>query len=54
MGPFLIVTLQPFGTDLADLLQGFEHIGIEHFGPVRPIEALDKGILIRLPGLDVP
>ena len=54
MGPLFVVTLQPFGTDLPDLVQRLKHIGIQHFGAIRPIEPLDEGILIRLAGLDVP
>lgn len=52
--PLFIVSLYPFGTDLADLIERVKDISIQHFRAIRPIEPLDKGILIRFPGLDVP
>lgn len=54
MGPFFIVTLQPFRTDLAHLLQRLKYIGTQYFGPIHPVIAFDQGILIGLARLDVP
>jgi hypothetical protein len=48
MGPLFVVTVQPFGTDLPDLVERLKHIGTEDLGPIRPIEAFNEGILIRL------
>ena len=53
MGPFFVVTLQPFLTDLSNLVQRLNHIGVEHIRPIGPVIALDKSILIRLARLDV-
>jgi hypothetical protein len=53
MEPFFIVTLQPFCADLSHLLQGFKHIGVQHFRPVGPIIAIDEGILIPFPWFNV-
>jgi len=53
MGPLFVVTLQPFGADLAHLLQGFKHVGVQHFRPIGPIIALDEGILIRFSRLNI-
>lgn len=54
MGPFFVVTRQPFRTDLSNLIQQLKHIRIQHFCPIRPVIALDERILIRLARLDVP
>ena len=48
MRPLLVVTKQPVRSDLAHLLQRFEHLSIEHLGAIRAIEPLDERILIRL------
>ena len=53
-GPVFIVTQQPFDAGLSDLLQGFKHVGVQHFRPIGQIEAFGEGILIQLPRLDVP
>ena len=53
MGPFFVVTLQPFLTDLLNLVQRFNHIGVEHIRPIGQVIALVKSILIRLARLDV-
>ena len=54
MRPLVVITLQPFGTDLPDLVERLEHIGIQHFGPIGSIEALDECILIGSARLDIP
>jgi len=53
MGPFFVVTLQQFCGDLAHLFQRLKHKGIEHFCSIGPIIALDEGILIRFPRLNI-
>jgi hypothetical protein len=54
MRPLFVITLQPFGTDLSHLIQRLKHIRIEDFGSIRPVIALDQGILIRFARLNVP
>lgn len=54
MRPLFVITLQPFGTDLSHLVQRLKHIRIEDFGAIRPVIALDQGVLIRFARLDVP
>src|SRR5262252_3095159 len=53
MGPLGVVGLEPGLSDRADLFERFEEMGIEHLLAERSVEALDKGILIGLAGLDV-
>jgi hypothetical protein len=53
MGPFFVVTLQPFRTNVSNLVQRLEHIGIQHFRAIGPIESFDEGVLIRFPWLDI-
>ena len=53
MWPLLVVSPEPRSADLADLVQIFEHIGIEHFVSKRAVVALDVRILIGLAGLNV-
>jgi hypothetical protein len=48
----LVVASNPFCGHLAHLAQGFEHIAVEHFGPVAAVETLDVAILHGLAGLD--
>lgn len=52
MRPLVVVFPEPGLDDLADLGQGLEHVGIEDFVAEGPVEALDEGVLVRLPGLD--
>ena len=52
MRPLLVVLDQPILRDLLHLFDRFEDVGVEHFGSVRPVEALDERVLIRLAGLD--
>jgi hypothetical protein len=42
MGPFFVVTLQPVRTHFSHLVQRLEHIGIQYFGAIGPIEPLDE------------
>lgn len=53
MRPLLIVTLEPVRSDFANLLSRLEHIRIQHFRPIRPIEPLDEGVLYRPLRLDI-
>ena len=53
VGAFLVVYGDPLTRDLADLVQRFEHVGIEHLVSRGSIVAFDVGVLIRLAGLDV-
>lgn len=48
-----VVHLQPFLRDLPDLGQRGEDPRVEHLGAVRLVEALDNGVLVRFPRLDV-
>lgn len=54
MRPLFVVTLEPFRTDLSDLVQRFKHVGVQYFCSIRAIESFDEGILIGLARLDVP
>ena len=36
------------------MLQRLEHIGVQHLVPISTIEPFNKGILIRLVGLNIP
>jgi len=53
MGTLFVVALQPFVADLANLLQGFKHVGVQNFRPIGPILSFDKRILIRFPRFNV-
>ena len=53
VGRLGVVGLQPPGRYLPDLGQGGEEPGIEHLLAIGAVEALDEGVLIRLPRLDV-
>ena len=53
MGTFFVVNLDPLGADLANLVEILEHVGVQHLFPIRPVEPLDLGILVRLARLDV-
>ncbi len=57
--PELVVSTDPVISDLAKILKRVEDVGVEHSVPVKPVEALDEGILVGLAGLheqdlDVP
>ena len=54
MGPLFIVLPHPLCTDLPHLFERLEDIRVQHFGAIGAIESLDKRILIRLSGLDIP
>jgi hypothetical protein len=51
--PLRVVGRQPGGGHVTHLGQRGEEPGIEHLGAVGPVEALDEGVLARLPRLDV-
>lgn len=50
----LVVALHPLPTDLPYLVQILEEPGIQYLVTVRPVEALDEGVLVGLARLDVP
>ena len=52
MRPDLFVPLEPFGGYVAHLIERIEQIRAQYFLAIRPIEALDVGILIGFAGLD--
>jgi hypothetical protein len=52
MGRFLVVLSDPRLGDRSDLFQALEEIGIEHCSPIRAVEPLDKGVLVRRAPLD--
>jgi hypothetical protein len=54
MQSLLVVFAQPVLGDLAHLLDGFEHVGIEHLVSIGLVEALDEGVLIRFAWRDEP
>jgi len=53
MRTVFVVIDEPTFSDCLDLLKVGEQMCIEHFGAVSAIEALDKGVLIRLSRLDI-
>jgi hypothetical protein len=50
--PVFVVTPQPTAGDLAHVFNGVEDVGVEHFVAAGAVEALDEGVLIRLPRLN--
>ena len=52
MWPLGIVAGEPVRSDGADLRQGAEEVGVEDFGAIRLVKALDERVLGRLAGLD--
>jgi len=50
--PDFVVAIEPFGRDLADLVERVGQVGAQHFLAVGPVEALDVGVLIGLARLD--
>ena len=53
MALFFVVTRQPFCGDLSHLIHRLKHIGSEHFSSIGPTIALDEGLLIRFPQLNI-
>ena len=47
---FLVVLEHPCAAELANLVKVTEQPGIQHFFPIRSIEALDVGVLMRRTG----
>jgi hypothetical protein len=43
-----VVPLKPFGSDVADLMQGVEQVGPKHFLAVCAVTALEIGVLVGL------
>ena len=52
MRAILVVALDPFLSYFSNLLERFKDMGIEYFMPVSAVKAFNKGILLRLTGLD--
>jgi hypothetical protein len=52
VGPLVVVFEEPGFGNLAYLLDGVEHVGIRYLIPVRLVEALDEGVLVRFSRLD--
>ena len=42
-----VVLLEPFGGEVAHVVEGVEQIGAQHFFAVGPIEAFDVGVTDR-------
>jgi len=42
--PLGVVTNEPVGGQLPDLMKGPEDVGVEDLGAVRPVEAFDKRV----------
>ena len=53
VGPFLVVDAQPLTRQGLQVGNRFEEMGIEHLRAIGAVEALDVGVLVRLPRLDV-
>lgn len=54
MRPDFVVSLEPFGGDLADLVERVEQVGAKDFFAVVWVETLDAGVLVGFPRLDEP
>lgn len=52
MGALFVVSDEPVSGHAADLVEGFEHVAVEHLVAVGAIEAFDVGVLVWLAGLD--
>ena len=52
MGSVVVVSVRPIGRHVSDLLQGIEHVAVQHLA-VSLIEAFDIGVLGGFAGLDV-
>ena len=52
MRPFCVVDLEPVLGDQSHLRQRLADVGVQHLFPIRPVESLDKGVLLRLARLD--
>ena len=53
MGSVVVVSVQPIGRHVSDLLQGIEHVAVQHLGAVSLVEAFHIGVLGGFAGLDV-
>jgi hypothetical protein len=47
VGPLLVVFMEPGLCNLPHLLDGVEHVGVEHLAAIGFVEALDERVLIR-------
>ena len=53
MGSLVVVTVTPILGHVSDFLQAGKDVAVQDLGTIRPVEALDVGVLGRLAGLDV-
>ena len=53
MGSMVVVAVQRVLSHVPDLLQGLEHIAVQHLGSIGLFESLHIGVLRRLARLDV-
>ena len=53
MRSVVVVSVQPVGGHVPDLLQRIEHVAVQHLGAVGLVEALDIGVLGGFARLDV-
>ncbi len=53
MGTVAVVPVEPVLCHLPDLLQGLEHVTVQHLGAVGLVESLDIGVLRGASWLDV-
>ena len=53
MGPILVVILDPLLSNLPDLFEAREEVGVQDFMSVGSIKSLDKGVLAGLVWLDI-
>src|SRR4029079_14900814 len=44
--PDFVVPLEPFGGDVAHVIERVEQVGAQHFLPVCPVEAFDVRVLV--------
>ena len=53
MRSMVVVAVQPVGRHVSNLLQGIEHVAVQHLSAVGLVESLDIGVLCWLARLDV-
>ena len=49
----MVIPVEPVLSHLPDLLQGLEHVAVQHLGAVGLVESLDIGVLRGVSWLDV-
>lgn len=50
MWAVVVAAMSPVFGHAADVVEGFEDVAIEDFGPERPVEPLDVAFCVGLPG----